>query len=172
MEGGRVVQVGTPEEILQNPADDYVRAFFRGVDPTNVISAGDIAVKTNPTIIKTKKGGIRAALEQLNAKDYNHGYVLNAKKQFLGTVSVDSLSNAIDKGQAGEPIDVCFLPEVKAASTDDNMQDILKDVAEKPWPVPVIDDTGKYLGVVSKNRFLKTLHKSDNGNGQADTVEA
>jgi glycine betaine/proline transport system ATP-binding protein len=42
MEGGRVVQVGTPEEILQNPADDYVRAFFRGVDPTNVISAGDI----------------------------------------------------------------------------------------------------------------------------------
>jgi len=34
MEGGRVVQVGTPEEILQNPADDYVRAFFRGVDPT------------------------------------------------------------------------------------------------------------------------------------------
>jgi glycine betaine/proline transport system ATP-binding protein len=42
MEGGRVVQVGTPEEILQNPADDYVRAFFRGVDPTNVISAGEI----------------------------------------------------------------------------------------------------------------------------------
>ena len=28
MEGGNVVQVGTPEEILQNPANDYVRAFF------------------------------------------------------------------------------------------------------------------------------------------------
>ncbi len=172
MEGGRVVQVGTPEEILQNPADDYVRAFFRGVDPTNVISAGDIAVKTNPTIIKTKKGGIRAALEMLNAKDFNFGYVLNAKKQFLGTVSVDSLSDAIEKGRTGEPIDICFLPGATAASTDDNMQDILADVAEKPWPVPVVDDTGRYMGVVSKNRFLKTLHKSENGNGHAATVEA
>ncbi|MEJ2698652.1 MAG: glycine betaine/L-proline ABC transporter ATP-binding protein, partial [Desulfuromonadales bacterium] len=43
MEGGRVVQVGTPEDILQNPADDYVRAFFRGVDPTSILSVGDIA---------------------------------------------------------------------------------------------------------------------------------
>ncbi|MBB1078288.1 ATP-binding cassette domain-containing protein, partial [Rhodoferax sp. 4810] len=48
MEGGRVVQVGTPEEILQNPADDYVRAFFRGVDPTGVITAGDIVRDTQP----------------------------------------------------------------------------------------------------------------------------
>jgi glycine betaine/proline transport system ATP-binding protein len=56
MEGGRVVQVGPPEEILQNPADDYVRAFFRGVDPTNVISAGDIVRDTHPTIVKIQKG--------------------------------------------------------------------------------------------------------------------
>jgi glycine betaine/proline transport system ATP-binding protein len=84
MEGGRVVQVGTPEEILQNPADDYVRAFFRGVDPTNVISAGDIAVTSHPTLIKTKKGGIRSALEQLNSKDHHFGYVLNSKKTISG----------------------------------------------------------------------------------------
>ena len=50
MEGGSVVQVGTPEEILQNPADDYVRAFFRGVDPTNILTAGDIATDTQVTI--------------------------------------------------------------------------------------------------------------------------
>ena len=56
MEGGRVVQVGTPEEILQNPADDYVRAFFRGVDPTNVISASDIAVKDQPHHHQNQKG--------------------------------------------------------------------------------------------------------------------
>ena len=61
MESGRVVQVGKPEEILQNPANDYVRAFFRGVDPTNVISAGDIARDTFPTIIKTKVGSLRSA---------------------------------------------------------------------------------------------------------------
>ena len=32
MEGGRLVQVGTPQDIIANPADDYVRAFFEGID--------------------------------------------------------------------------------------------------------------------------------------------
>ena len=52
MEGGRVVQVGTPDEILNNPADDYVRSFFRGVDVTNVLSARDVAAKKQVTIFE------------------------------------------------------------------------------------------------------------------------
>ncbi len=173
MEGGRVVQVGTPEEILQNPADDYVRAFFRGVDPTNVICAGDIAINSYPTIIKTKKGGIRATLELLNSKDYHYGYVLNSDHKFLGAVSVDSLGQALEEGRTGEPIDICYLPGVKAVSIEDNMQEILAEVAERPWPVPVTNGGDRYMGVVSKNRFLKTLHKSDqNGNDQSEVMEA
>jgi len=43
MEGGRIVQIGTPDEILKNPADEYVKSFFRGVDPTTVFCAKDIA---------------------------------------------------------------------------------------------------------------------------------
>ena len=51
MEGGNVVQVGTAEEILRNPANDYVRSFFRGVDATSILSAADIARKTQVNII-------------------------------------------------------------------------------------------------------------------------
>lgn len=170
MEGGRVVQVGTPEEILQNPADDYVRAFFRGVDPTNVISAGEIVNTNHPTIIITKKGDIRSTLELLNARDFNHGYVLNAKRKFLGVVSIDSLQEAVENGRSGEPLETCYLSEVNPANINDNMQDILPEVASKTFPIPVIDDDFVFKGVVSKNRFLKTLHKSDinghNGSGQ------
>ncbi|MCP3872562.1 MAG: glycine betaine/L-proline ABC transporter ATP-binding protein ProV [Desulfobacteraceae bacterium] len=161
MEGGRVVQVGTPEEILQNPADDYVRAFFRGVDPTNVISAGEIVNTNYPTIIKKKTGGIRAALEQLNSKDYNYGYVLNSNRNFLGIVSIDTLRETVDENLTDQPIDACYLPEVHTAFEDDNMQDILPEVASKSWPIPVVDSNNVYKGVVSKNRFLRTLHKSD-----------
>ncbi len=169
MEGGRVVQVGTPEEILQNPADDYVRAFFRGVDPTNVISAGEIVNTNHPTIIKTKKGDIRSSLELLNARDFNHGYVLNAKRQFLGIISIDSLQEAVEKNKSGEPLETCYLPEVNPANINDNMQEILPEVASKGFPIPVVDDNNVFKGVVSKNRFLKTLHKSEinghNGSG-------
>ena len=161
MEGGRVVQVGTPEEILQNPADDYVRAFFRGVDPTNVISSGDIARNTHPTYIKTKAGSVRAAHELLSSSERDHGYVLDARRRFLGIVSSDTLREAMEKGSSDHPIDQSFVEGGRAVKHDESMQDILSIVASNSWPVPVVDENNVYKGVVSKNRFLKTLHKAE-----------
>jgi glycine betaine/proline transport system ATP-binding protein len=43
MAEGEIRQVGTPTEIIENPADDYVRAFFRDVQPGRLFTAGDIA---------------------------------------------------------------------------------------------------------------------------------
>jgi glycine betaine/proline transport system ATP-binding protein len=48
MKDGQVVQVGTPDDILRNPANDYVRSFMRGVDAAAVFKAGDIARKRSP----------------------------------------------------------------------------------------------------------------------------
>jgi len=161
MEGGRVVQVGTPEEILQNPADDYVKAFFRGVDPTNVISAGDIVRDSQLTVVKTKLGGIRATRELLSSKDRDYAYVLDSQHRYLGLASVETLQAAIDRNVTDEPIDVCFIKEAVKVQETDYMQDILPQVASRAWPIPVVDENNIYKGVVSKNRFLKTLHKTD-----------
>ena len=161
MEGGKVVQVGTPEEILQNPADDYVRAFFRGVDPTNVISAGDIVRDSYPTIIKTKVGSLRAAHELLSGSERDYGFVLDTNRHYLGMVSSDSLREAIEEGKPDNPIDRAYITESKAVNADESMQDILPEVASKSWPVPVVDDGNTYKGVVSKNRFLRTLHRAE-----------
>ena len=43
MKDGMVQQVGTPDEILRNPANDYVRTFIQGVDAAAVFKASDIA---------------------------------------------------------------------------------------------------------------------------------
>jgi glycine betaine/proline transport system ATP-binding protein len=160
MESGRIIQVGTPEEILQNPATDYVRAFFRGVDPTNVISAGDIVRNTHPTIIKTKTGSLRTAMELLSGSDRKHGYVLDARHRFLGIVSTDTLRSAIEGNAPDQPIDQAFIPDAQPANFSASMQEILPEVASRDWPVPVVDDDMTYKGVVSKNRFLRTLHRS------------
>ena len=161
MEGGRVVQVGAPEEILQNPADDYVRAFFRGVDPTNVISAGDIVRDTHPTVIKTKVGSLRATHELLSGSERDHCYVLDAKHHFLGIVSSDSLRESMETGKPDNPIDQAYLEGGTPVNLNDSMQDILPAVASSSWPVPVVDDNNVYKGVVSKNRFLRTLHRTE-----------
>jgi len=164
MEGGRVVQVGTPEEILQNPADDYVRAFFRGVDPTGVISAGDIVRPNQPTVIwHTPQGSPRATLEMLNNQDREYAYVLDSEHRFYGVVSTDSLRTLMESATANEKLKIedAFIREALSVQESESLQDILPQVASHPWPVPVIDEESKFKGVVSKNRFLRTLHRAE-----------
>jgi glycine betaine/proline transport system ATP-binding protein len=131
------------------------------VDPTNVISAGDIARDTHPTIIKTKAGSLRAAHEILSGSERDHGYVLDAQHRFLAVVSSDSLKAAIERGASDRPIDQAYIPEARAVNANDSMQDILPEVASSSWPVPVVDERNVYRGVVSKNRFLRTLHRTE-----------
>lgn len=165
MEGGRIVQVGTPEEILQNPADDYVRAFFRGVDPTGVISAGDIVMDNQPRVIwHTQAGSPRATLELLIKEDREYAYVVGSSKRFYGVVSHDSLADTIDlakeEGRTAN-IEDAFIKEALVVDENESLQEILDQVAAHAWPIPVVNEDGIYKGVVSKNRFLRTLYRAE-----------
>ncbi|MDX2479247.1 MAG: glycine betaine/L-proline ABC transporter ATP-binding protein ProV [Desulfuromusa sp.] len=161
MEGGSVVQVGTPEEILQNPADDYVRAFFRGVDPTNILTAGDIAVDSQVTIPITDGKNPRAGLQRLIKNDRDYAYVVDLNRVFKGIVSTDSLREMLDRDDQPNLIPNAYLQGVKSANTSDSLQDILPDVASNPWPLPILSDKNEYLGAISKNLFLRTLYRGE-----------
>ena len=161
MEGGSVVQVGTPEEILQNPADDYVRAFFRGVDPTNILTAGDIAVDTQVTIVIVDGKNPRAALQRLIKNDRDYGYVIDSNKIFQGIVSAESLRDLIGNPEQPQIIPDAYIDNVVPALASDSLQEILPEVASHPWALPILDDEGTYLGAVSKNLFLRTLHRNE-----------
>jgi glycine betaine/proline transport system ATP-binding protein len=97
----------------------------------------------------------------LSGSEHDHCYVLDAKRRFLGIVSADSLREAMESGAPDSPIDQVFLKGVSPANMNDSMQAILPAVASSSWPVPVVDDQNVYKGVVSKNRFLRTLHRTD-----------
>jgi glycine betaine/proline transport system ATP-binding protein len=162
MEDGRIVQVGTPDEILQNPANDYVQAFFRGVDPTGILVAGDIARETQTTVIKYPGKGPRTALQRLISHDRDFGYVLDKSKHFLGIVSTDTLRELIDQNGKPDDFSDAFLEGVTPVDADDSMQDILEEVVAHPWPIPVLNHKKEYIGVISKNIFLRTLQQNTN----------
>jgi len=87
MEGGRIVQIGTPDEILRNPSDAYVRAFFKGVDVKKYLVAKDVASATEtPTI--TPSGNPQAdmgnAVERLRAAQRNYAFLLDSDGTFSG----------------------------------------------------------------------------------------
>ena len=48
MEGGRIVQVGTPQEIILAPASDYVADFVAHMNPLGVLRAAEVMERANP----------------------------------------------------------------------------------------------------------------------------
>ena len=79
MKDGQVVQVGTPDDILRNPANDYVRSFVRGVDAAAVFKAGDIARERFTVVSEHNDRGSRAALKQLEDQDRDFAYVVSPR---------------------------------------------------------------------------------------------
>ena len=159
MKDGYVVQVGTPEEILRNPADDYVRSFVRGVDATAVFKAGDIARKRSIVVERDADRGCRAALKTLEDEDRDYAYVVCPQQKFLGIASADSLRGALTDHVGPLGLSHAFLPEVKPIAATDAVADLFGQVAQSPYPVPVVDDDGRYRGAISKNTLLKFLDK-------------
>jgi glycine betaine/proline transport system ATP-binding protein len=165
MEGGRVVQIGTPDDILKNPADQYVRAFFRGVDPTTVFTVGDVARRNQVTVRTHKDAGPRATLERLQEEDRNFAYVLSREGHFKGVVAIEDLQQAIRDDK--KEISGLYLEGVEPVPADTPLQEILTLVREYPCPVPVVDEEIIYQGVVSRNCFLQTIE-----HGVAESEEA
>jgi glycine betaine/proline transport system ATP-binding protein len=161
MRGGSVVQVGTPTEILRNPADDYVRSFFHGVDVTHFLTAGDLAFKEEISVIE-REGSPRECLEStlrtLREHDREFGYIHDAEKRFLGVVSINSLLDAIETQQ--EKFRAAYLPNVEPAPADTHLDEVLSRVADGPCPMPVVNDDGIYIGNVSKSALLQKLREA------------
>ena len=157
MQGGQVIQVGAPDDILHNPANDYVRSFFRGVDVSNVFTARDIAVKQQVTVIRREDGkGPRAALELLKDHDREYGYVLDKSHRFLGVVSIDSLQQAFNDN-AG--LDQALLDSPEPLPADALVNELIATVADAPCGVPVVDEQGDYKGVITRATLLNTLDR-------------
>jgi len=158
MEGGRVVQVGTPDEILKNPADEYVRAFFRGVDISTVLTAGDIASRQQTTVIEREGTGVEAAIRRLQKYDRECGYVVGKDLKFLGVVSIDALKKQHDiDGKLTNAV----VRDIQAVPADKPLNELLGEVAEAPYGVPVVDDNGRYQGVVTRAALLRTLDREN-----------
>jgi len=159
MQGGEVVQVGTPEEIVTNPANDYVRSFFYGVDVSQVFSAGDIARRDAVTVIERPGVDVNSALQQLKRATSDAAVILDKNQKYLGMISVDSLMEAM-KGEGETRYAEAFLKDIETAGKDMPLTDVLSMVAAARWPVPVVDEDGRYLGVISRKALLETLDRT------------
>ena len=143
MEGGRLVQLGTPQEIISNPADDYVRAFFEGVDTSRYLTAGDL-MQTDvvPLVRQLDAAGVAASLN--GSADY--AFVLDGERKIRGFVTRDALgTGSSDLGQ------------VECISRGATLEHVVSRVVAHARALPVVDDDGCYCGSVDRAVVLQAL---------------
>jgi len=159
MKDGQVVQVGTPDEILRSPADDWVRSFVRGVDAAAVFKASDIARRPLTVVCESPDRGARAALKLLEDQDRDFAYVISPERRYLGTVSADTLRAALD-GHAG-PLGLrhAFLADLGIIDADAPVAGLIGQVGQAPCAVPVVAADGRFCGAISKTTLLKFLDR-------------
>lgn len=159
MKDGQVVQVGTPDDILRNPADDYVRSFVRGVDAAAVFKAADIARKRLTVVREHTDRGCNAALRLIEDNDDDFAYVVTPSRRYLGTVSADSLRTALHGHVGPLGLQHAFLPNVTPIAAEAPVADLFGQVAHAPCALPVVDVNGRYHGAISKTTLLRFLDR-------------
>ncbi len=144
MEGGNLVQVGTPQEIIENPADEYVRSFFKSVDTSRYLLAADMLDSTGiPVVVQHK------ALENPPAWQPWLAFV-NQDRKWLGLLSADLLTATRNPLQA-------LQSQYGAVSERTTLHDILPELLGRTAPLPVLDGDGCYLGVITAASALRKI---------------
>jgi len=159
MKDGQVIQVGTPDEILRSPANDYVRSFIKGVDAAAVFKASDIARQALTIVSEHNDRGCRAALRLIEDSDRDHAYVLNARRRLLGVVSAQSLRDALHGREGMLGLQHAFIDNVVPIDAATPVADLFGPMASAPCPLPVLGEDRKFLGVISRTTMMRFLDR-------------
>ncbi|CAM3416221.1 MULTISPECIES: glycine betaine/L-proline ABC transporter ATP-binding protein ProV [Brevibacillus] len=151
MKDGAVVQVGSPEEILTNPANEYVERFVEDVDRSKILSAEHV-MKRAETI--TLDRGPRVALQLMRDRGVSTLYVVDKRKMLLGVLTADAVNEAKQEGKTLEDV---LRKEVPTVGPQTLLNDLFDLVAFSDVPVAVVEEQGKLLGVIVKGAVLGGL---------------
>jgi len=157
MKEGAVVQIGTPEQILTEPEDDYVKAFVQNVDRTKIITAQTIMRKA-PTI-NIKKDGPGVAVRKMKQDGISSIYVLDSDRKYKGIVTIDDAAE--QKKKNVKSVDEIIRDDAGRTSPDTPVKHLLSDVLTSSYPVAVLDDEGRLTGIVDRASIISEVNLND-----------
>jgi glycine betaine/proline transport system ATP-binding protein len=150
---GKMIQVATPEEMLTNPATDYVEKFIDNVDSSQVFSVKHILSKPG-SIVHLKEGAL-TALKSMKVNEVSSAYVVDEKMKFVGVITlVDAIRVKEKKMTFQEAIttDIETIDDIEMS-----IADIVPIAANAIYPIPVVRKDGTFRGIVSKAAVLSSM---------------
>jgi len=153
MRDGEIVQIGTPEDILTDPANDYVEQFVQDVDRARVLTAGNVMEK--PRAVVAASAGPRTALRTMRDTYSSAAYVVDRDRRLVGTVDD---RDAIKLARQGER-SIAGIIKNDATSVQDDavLMDLFVPAVESKLAVAVVNDQNKLVGVIPRVTLLAAL---------------
>lgn len=150
MKDGKIVQIGTPEEILTHPADDYVRAFVQNVDNSKVITASAIVRKCDT--INLSKDGPHVAVRVMEKSGKSSVFALNDNREVQGLVLIDDAIE-LEKGNQ-RTVEPKLIKNIYISNEDTPLSDLLSTALEARYPIVVQNEKGQMTGIIDRATIL------------------
>jgi glycine betaine/proline transport system ATP-binding protein len=152
MKDGAIIQIGTGEEILTSPADEYVAKFVAGVNMAKVLTAEGVMKRPEPVIFADSTP--EAALKRMRKRKKSFAFVTGRKEDFRGIVREQGAKEAAESGKRLEEV---FVLDAPVMSPETPVAELISLVAGSPHPLPVVDDRGILIGMIGHATLLDAL---------------
>lgn len=153
MRDGKVVQQGTAEDILTNPADDYVLKFTEDVDRSRILTADSIMERPKDVVV-VGRDGVNSALRKMEKHNFTNMLVVDKERHLLGVLLPEDLVRA--KKENLDLVDF-IRTEVLTVHGDTPMRELLDSLDETQSPLAVVDDEGVLQGLIVRGSVVAAL---------------
>ncbi len=153
MKDGNIEQIGTSEDILTDPASDYVEAFVEKVDRKAIITAGSLMFK-KPTTVRLKDGP-KVVIRHMRQMGSEVIPVIDHNRVFMGFAWLpDMLAAARNQVKSIEEV-FTKTGKVPCVSEDATVEEMLPLITGTKSPIAVIDaESGKLRGIVTQTSLI------------------
>lgn len=152
MKDGEVIQIDTPENMIENPKDDYVKQFIDSADKSQVLSVKNVMVK--PSSMVKLKDSPAIAIKTMRTNDVSAAYVVGEKLSFKGVVNIE---DAIRANKEGLTLEDILITDILSINQDALLNDIIQMAAETKYPIAVLDEDNSLKGIISKTNVLSSI---------------
>ena len=166
MKDGEVVQVGTGQEILTNPANDYVKRFVEDIDRTKVYTAEHIMEE--PAALSDKQEKPANILRVMDENNMNNILVVDNKERLIGYVTREDVEKLHKHGQ--ENISEIIKKDVPEIEPDVLVDDLFDVVHETRTPIVITNDQSEIEGIIVRSNVIGAM-TTDNEYDAIDSDE-
>lgn len=152
MKNGKVIQVGSPEELMVSPATPYVDRFLDSADKTKVVTVSNIMI--TPSSMVRVSDNIDWALREMRRNNLSTVVVIDKNMRLCGALSIHE---ALIAKQNGKSVAEAVDREILTVSPDALISDIIPMASSANLPIAVVDENRTLLGLVTKSRILATI---------------